>query len=327
MKNTASKMFRALCGMVVMLVLVASITSMPVLAAPNGIYIATAIPHYKHPTTGIIEDSGGDGSAALGQSMTESTTHKQALVEVDPDGNTYVTVRLQLMDNIQNPQFQVDGTPVAATLMQENYGTLSKDNTADYRMKVNSENSVIRCNMYVIAMGREVIFYITVSNLQEGRGDFVTSVKVVESEPEPYVPPIPAAAPPPPGPSDTPDTFTTPDTNIMVPDTTATPDVSGTTEPETGETTELEIEETTEAETTEAKTEETAGSTDETGGPVGLQEYDANGNLIEHSDRDETVNADGGSNLGTFGLVFGGVVVVAVSGFGVWYFCFFQKKK
>lgn len=50
-------------------------------------------------------------------------------------------------------------------------------------MKVNSENSVIRCNMYVTAMGREVIFYITVSNLQSGSGDFITSVKVETPKP------------------------------------------------------------------------------------------------------------------------------------------------
>lgn len=78
------------------------------------------------------------------------------------------------MDNIQNPRFQVDGKAVSASLMQENY----TNNTADYRMKVNSENSIIRCNMYVIAMGRDVIFYITVSNLQAGSDDFITSVKV-----------------------------------------------------------------------------------------------------------------------------------------------------
>jgi hypothetical protein len=158
----------------VMLAIMAGITSVPTLAASNGIYIATATPHYKHPTTGVIEDAGGDGSSVLGQSMTESATYKKALVEVDPQGNTYITIRLQLMDNIQNPQFQVDGSSVSASLMQEDY----TNNTADYRMKVNSENSVIRCNMYVIAMGRDVIFYITVSDLQAGSGDFITSVKV-----------------------------------------------------------------------------------------------------------------------------------------------------
>lgn len=84
MGHTASKLFRALCGMAVMLALAAGITPISALAASNGIYLAAAAPHYKHPTTGKIEDSGGEGSAVLGQSMTESATYKQALVEVVP---------------------------------------------------------------------------------------------------------------------------------------------------------------------------------------------------------------------------------------------------
>lgn len=66
----------------------------------NGIYTATATPHYRNPLTGKIEDSGGEDSEVLGQSMTESTTDTKALVEVDSNGNTYITVRLKLMDNI-----------------------------------------------------------------------------------------------------------------------------------------------------------------------------------------------------------------------------------
>ena len=160
--------------MVVMLALVAGITAIPAYAASNGIYTATATPHYRNPLTGKIEDSGGEDSKVLGQSMTESATDTRALVEVDSTGNTYITVRLKLMDNIQNPTFKVDGSSVSASLMQEDYSA----NTADYRMKVASENSVIRCSMYVVPMGRDVIFFITVSNLKSGSGDFVTSITV-----------------------------------------------------------------------------------------------------------------------------------------------------
>lgn len=160
--------------MVVMLALVAGITAIPAYAASHGIYTATATPHYRNPLTGKIEDSGGEDSEVLGQSMTESATYTKALVEVDSNGNTYITVRLKLMDNIQNPTFNVDGNSVSASLMQEDYSA----NTADYRMKVASENSVIRCSMYVVPMGRDVIFFITVSNLNSGSGDFVTSISV-----------------------------------------------------------------------------------------------------------------------------------------------------
>lgn len=157
--------------------MIAGFTNAQVLGATNGIYIATAHPHYKHPVTGNIEDSGGENSSVLGQSMTESALYKQALVEVDASGNTYVTIRLQLMDNIQDPQFKTASgsgnfKSVSATLMQEDY----TNNTSDFRMKVPDENGIIRCNMFVTAMGREVIFYITVSDLKNGNGDFVTSI-------------------------------------------------------------------------------------------------------------------------------------------------------
>lgn len=173
-KLYCTNFFKALCSMVVMLALVAGITAIPAYAASNGIYTATATPHYRNPLTGKIEDSGGEDSEVLGQSMTESATDTKALVEVDSNGNTYITVRLKLMDNIQNPTFKVDGSSVSASLMQEDYTA----NTADYRMKVSSENSVIRCSMYVVPMGRDVVFFITVSNLKSGSGDFVTSITV-----------------------------------------------------------------------------------------------------------------------------------------------------
>lgn len=173
-KLYCTNFFKALCSMVVMLALVAGITAIPAYAASNGIYTATATPHYRNPLTGKIEDSGGEDSEVLGQSMTESATYTKALVEVDSNGNTYITVRLKLMDNIQNPTFKVDGSSVSASLMQEDYTA----NTADYRMKVSSENSVIRCSMYVVPMGRDVIFFITVSNLKSGSGDFVTSISM-----------------------------------------------------------------------------------------------------------------------------------------------------
>ena len=151
--HTAKRLFKrvlkSVCGVAVMLVLAASITAIPAYAAENGIYLATATPHYKHPTTGVIEDAGGDGSAVLGQSMTESATYTKALVEVDAEGRTYVTVRLKLMDNIESPTFQVDGKSVSVSCMQEDYS----NNTADFRMRVGSEHSVIRCSMYVVPMG------------------------------------------------------------------------------------------------------------------------------------------------------------------------------
>lgn len=281
MKHTA-KALRMLCSVVVMLVLAASITAIPAYAASNGIYLATATPHYRHPTTGVIEDAGGDGSAVLGQSMTESALYRQALVEVDPHGTTYVTVRLKLMDNIQNPQFQVDSSAVSASLMQEDY----TENTADYRMRVGSENSVIRCNMYVVPMGREVIFYITVSALQSGSGDFITSVTVEK-------PSTPASEPADETPAKTP-AETIPDTQ--------TPAASDT-KPAQDST-----------KTGESGQEET---------PTGLQEFDANGNPTQGQSTAKTEKSGGSAVWWVLG---GLVLVLAAGGCVWYFGFFKKKK-
>lgn len=303
MTNTAAKLKRALCSMVVMLALMAGITSIPALAASNGIYTATATSHYKHPTTGVIEDSGGEGSYVLGQSMTDSALNKAALVEVDPQGNTYVTVRLNLMDNIQNPQFQVDGSrngnfsAVSATVMQEDF----TENTTDFRMQVPDENAIIRCNMYVIPMGRDVIFYITVGNLQSGSGDFVTSVKVEQpaQEPEPEQSDTSASAVQTPA-SSTSDSQMSSSVPPASEASSSTPETSSS---DTG----------------------SASSDEDEDAVMGLEEFDASGNKV--SDTSTEAEQGGGTGNPIVWWVIGGIIVAAIAGGCVWYFCFFRKKK
>lgn len=299
MTNTATKLKRALCSMVVMLALMAGITSIPALAASNGIYTATATSHYRHPTTGVIEDSGGEGSYVLGQSMTESALNKAALVEVDPQGNTYVTVRLNLMDNIQNPQFQVDGSrngnfsAVSATVMQEDF----TNNTTDFRMQVPSENAIIRCNMYVIPMGRDVIFYITVGNLRSGSGDFVTSVKVEEPE-QPAV--------------------TTPQTQTPSSQTSSEQTPSSSQAPSSAASS------SSEASSSNASSADSS-SEDSSSEALGLEEFDASGNKV--SDTSTEAEQGGGTGNPIVWWIIGGIIVVAIAGGCVWYFCFFRKGK
>lgn len=304
MTNTATKLKRALCSMVVMLALMAGITSVPVFAASPGIYTATATSHYRHPTTGVIEDSGGEGSYVLGQSMTESALNKAALVEVDSSGATWITIRLNLMDNIQSPQFQVDGSSVSATLMQEDY----TNNTADYRMRVNSENSIIRCNMYVIPMGREVIFYITVGGLSAGSGDFVTSVKVEEPE-QPAVTTPQTQTPS----SQTPSEQAPSAEEPSAQPTEETP--SGTEEPVTEE----PVTEDPDSETSSDNEED-----EESSEALGLEEFDASGNKVSNT---STEAEQGGTGNPIVWWIIGGIIVVAIAGGCVWYFCFFRKKK
>lgn len=299
------KILKILCCMSIVLAVVMSVNCIPAFAASNGIYIATATPHYKHPTTGNIEDSGGEGSAVLGQSMTESATYTKALVEVDSSGNTYVTIRLQLMDNIQNPKFKVDGnrngsfSSVSASLMQEDY----TNNTADYRIKVPNENAIIRCTMYVIPMGRDVVFYITVSNLKAGSDDFVTSIKVEET---------------------TKKQTTAQNTTSKQSNTTASKNEDNTkaqtTESTTASTKTAENTSNT-TKTTESTTVETTKSDKTTN--AGLQEFDASGNEVG-SEKSSKAESNGNSKVG---WIVGGIVIVVAAGAVIWYFCFYKKKR
>lgn len=320
-KLYCTNFFKTLCSMVVMLALVAGITAIPAYAASHGIYTATATPHYRNPLTGKIEDSGGEDSEVLGQSMTESATYTKALVEVDSNGNTYITVRLKLMDNIQNPTFKVDGNSVSASLMQEDYSA----NTADYRMKVASENSVIRCSMYVVPMGRDVIFFITVSNLNSGSGDFVTSISVNNNKSNnssnnanssnnsysnnnsgnnnnsSYEPAESS--------NNSSSSKSSDKKNNKNSDKKKSKE---TTAPTT-------VKPSTAAQTTVA-TEPTTDSAQEVNG---LQEFDEQGSEVTApATIDEVQN-------GSYAVwyVLGGVAVVLVAGFCVWYFGFFRKKK
>ena len=306
---------RTLCGMAALLVLLTGFSVMPVSAAGNGIYIATATPHYRHPTTGIIEDAGGD-STALGQSMTESVLYRKALVEVDASGNTYVTVRLQLMDNIKDPQFMIDGVSVSASLMQEDY----TENTADYRMKVPDENAVIRCNLYVIAMGRDVIFYITVGNLQAGSEDFITSITVTSTEPQ--------------TPTQTADTSQTSDAQNGT-DAPQTPDTQ-ITGSQTADNQTSDTDPGQKGTETDGSQGSAAGETKDPAGDtapedpkkedtvVGLQEFDKNGDKVDGALKND-VSSSGSSGVVVW-WILGIAAVLVMVGFGVWYFCFFKKK-
>lgn len=320
-KLYCTNFFKALCSMVVMLALVAGITAIPAYAASHGIYTATATPHYRNPLTGKIEDSGGEDSEVLGQSMTESATYTKALVEVDSNGNTYITVRLKLMDNIQNPTFKVDGSSVSASLMQEDYSA----NTADYRMKVASENSVIRCSMYVVPMGRDVIFFITVSNLNSGSGDFVTSISVnnnksnnssnnANSSNNSYSNN---------NSGNNNNSSYEPVESSNNSSSSKSPDKKNNKNSDKKKSKETTAPTTVKPSTAVPTTVATEPTTDSAQDVKGLQEFDEQGSEVTApATVDEVQN---GSYA--FWYVIGVVAVVLVAGFCVWYFGFFRKKK
>lgn len=130
-------------------------------AATSAVHTASTAPSYANPVTGAIEDSAGQSNVALAESMTTGCTYPAALVEKDTAGNTFVTLRFKLADQMGAMSFWADNggdgafSAVEAAQMQVD----SANNTADWRFQVPSETSNIRVSMYVTPMGRDVVYF------------------------------------------------------------------------------------------------------------------------------------------------------------------------
>lgn len=159
-------------------------------AAASAVYTASTAPSYANPVTGAIEDSAGQSNVALAESMTTGCTYPAALVEKDTAGNTFVTLRFKLADQMGAMSFWADNggdgafSAVEAAQMQVD----SANNTADWRFQVPSETSNIRVSMYVNPMSRAVVYFVQLANLAEGNTDalpFVESIVPGEEATEP----------------------------------------------------------------------------------------------------------------------------------------------
>lgn len=141
--------------------------------------IAKTTPYYSHPVSGVIEDPGNN--PGIGQGMTENVVSPQALVETTDDGRIFLTVRYNLANYIKNETFAVqnygdqDFYSVSAEI------TGQTEETRDYRFEIPSKNIVVRATFFVGPMGRDVIFYYTISDLVEGNTDFATLENVNSS--------------------------------------------------------------------------------------------------------------------------------------------------
>lgn len=168
-------------------------------AAVSAVYTASTMPSYANPVTGAIEDSAGQSNVALAESMTTGCTYPAALVEKDTAGNTFVTLRFKLADQMGAMSFWADNggdgafSAVEAAQMQVD----SANNTADWRFQVPSETSNIRVSMYVTPMGRDVVYFTQLTGLVEGNTDAVPFVQTItpgEEAAEPTAAAEPAAS-------------------------------------------------------------------------------------------------------------------------------------
>lgn len=144
--------------------------------------IGKATPYYAHPVTGAIEDPGNN--PGIGQGMTENVLSPQALIETTDDGRMFLSVRYNLANYIKNESFAVqnygeeDFYSVAAEI------TGQTEETRDYRFEIPSKNIVVRATFFVGPMGRDVIFYYTISDFVEGNTDFATLKNTGTTSPE-----------------------------------------------------------------------------------------------------------------------------------------------
>ncbi|MGE9896299.1 heme-binding Shp domain-containing protein [Anaerovoracaceae bacterium SGI.195] len=139
-------------------------------AFSQGTYLGSTETYYRNPVTGVIEDQGGEQSIAIGEGMVRSCVHPTALLEVDAEGNHYLTARLHMADSIEGINFMLsDGGEFYQADMTV---TQEGNNIIDIRFPITDENTVVRGSMYVAPMGRDVVYFFKASGFVEGRGDF-----------------------------------------------------------------------------------------------------------------------------------------------------------
>ena len=166
------KLYRK-AGMLLTVLMLCLVFSQTALAEKLPCRSATATGSYSNPSTGVIEDSGGKENEALGQSMVANVVDSDALIEENPSGGYSVSLRFHLMNSLSKFEFSIQepGNSEWKTVNSEQ--TASGDDQGDLRLPVDSEESIIRTECYVEDMGRSVIFYVTLSDFEEGnRGGF-----------------------------------------------------------------------------------------------------------------------------------------------------------
>lgn len=150
----------------------------------NGVFayskeIGTTKAYYAHPITGVIEDAGNN--AGIGQGMAENVLHPQALLEED-DGRYFLSVRYNLANYISNETFAVQEKDDEDFYSTEAVVTNETGETRDYRFEIPSKDVIIRTSFYVEPMGRDIVFYYTVSDFIEGNTDFAQLKNVSDEE-------------------------------------------------------------------------------------------------------------------------------------------------
>ena len=181
-----NKILSAIMTCVLAITLMAGFPAVKAYAASGTVYSCAINRCYAHPVTGVIEDSGGESSYATGQGMVEGCVYSNGILEVTDDGAYYLTIRMSLMDYTSGHSFQVQnvgdsGWSTPSEIGITGNGSDSNGTTADVCMRVPSENCIVRGEMYVEPMGRNVIFYLYPSDYSEGNNTDMNATMLTES--------------------------------------------------------------------------------------------------------------------------------------------------
>lgn len=153
---------------VVFMISLSTMTNL-VYADKGQIYGCIIQRNYRHPISGQIEDSGGEHSFDIGQGMVEGTVYSDAMLEVSDTGKIVLTFRMSLADYSGNYQFWIQpggtGSFQAVDYNITQKGTDTNGTTLDIAISLPTVNSIIRGSMFVEPMGREVVFYLSASEL------------------------------------------------------------------------------------------------------------------------------------------------------------------
>ncbi|MDO4260866.1 MAG: heme-binding Shp domain-containing protein [Eubacteriales bacterium] len=134
----------------------------------SKLYTVTVTGHYRDPQTQEISDSGGEDNAALGESMVGSVVDPTGLLTETEDGDWTLSLRFHLMNNISNVAFQAQAEGESGWSEASFQKTGSGDDTGDFCVLLPAESSTLKAECYVDAMGRDVVFFLTYGDRQEG---------------------------------------------------------------------------------------------------------------------------------------------------------------
>ena len=199
MKNRKEKgLGKKLIAILTMTVFLMGVLVQPALALDFGVYTASTPTNYLNPDTGVTED-GGTQNVELGEGMCRSAVDKTALIEVDADGNIYVTMRMLLYSNLSKIKFYTQAksggsySAVSASITAED----AANDSADFRIKVPKAGCNVKTTMYVAPMGRDVTFFwnVNAGTAKAGSGDFVVNIDL-NAKPKAEEPAAPATATP-----------------------------------------------------------------------------------------------------------------------------------